>query len=142
MYHPAQGKPYTEPNISVNGQRLSAVGKFIYLGSTLYLTVTIDDEVNDRLLKQALPLADSEKNVWARIGISTETKIKVYKAVVLTTLLYGSESWTVYKRHAKKLNHFHTICLRKLNCLALSGRTRSQTQWCSSEQISQAPIPS
>ncbi len=52
--------------------------------------------------------------MWARRGISTETKIKVYKAVVLTNLLYGSESWTVYKRHAKKLGHFHIICLRKL----------------------------
>ncbi len=60
-----------------------------------------------------MTLADSDKNMWVRRGISTETKIKVYKAVVLTTLLYGSDSWTVYKRHAKKLHHFHTICLRK-----------------------------
>ena len=33
---------------------------------------------------------------------------------MLTTLLYGCEAWTVYKRHAKKLNHFHTTRLRKL----------------------------
>ena len=47
-------------------------------------------------------------------GITTETKIKVYRAVVLTALLYGCETWTVYQRHAKKLNHFHTTHLRKL----------------------------
>ena len=41
-----------------------------------------------------------------------ETKLKVYRAVVLPTLLYGCESWTVYKRHARKLNHFHTTLLR------------------------------
>ncbi len=34
MYQPASGKPYTELNISVNGQRLGAVGKFTYVGST------------------------------------------------------------------------------------------------------------
>ena len=28
--------------------------------------------------------------------------------------LYGCETWTVYQRHAKKLNHFHLTCLRKL----------------------------
>ena len=33
-------------------------------------------------------------------------------AVVLTALLYACESWPVYSRHARKLNHFHTKCLR------------------------------
>ena len=43
-----------------------------------------------------------------------DTKLKVYRSVVLPTLLYASETWTVYQRHAKRLNHFHTSCLRKL----------------------------
>ena len=33
-------------------------------------------------------------------------------AVVLTVLLYACESWTVYSRHARKLNHLHTKCLQ------------------------------
>ena len=33
---------------------------------------------------------------------------------MLSTLLYACETWTVYQRHAKRLNHFHTSCLRKL----------------------------
>ena len=41
-------------------------------------------------------------------------KLKVYKAVVLPTLLYACETWTVYQRHAKKLNHFYLSYLRKL----------------------------
>ena len=53
-------------------------------------------------------------NVWNRRGISLQTKLKVYRAIVLPTLLYACETWTVYQRHAKKLNHFHTTCLRKL----------------------------
>ena len=40
--------------------------------------------------------------------------LKVYRSVVLPTLLYACETWTVYQRHAKRLNHFHTSCLRKL----------------------------
>ena len=43
-----------------------------------------------------------------------DTKLKVYKAVVLSILLYAFETWTVYQRHAKKLNHFHLSCLRKI----------------------------
>ena len=44
---------------------------------------------------------------------SDDTKLKVYRSVVLPTLLYACETWTVYQRHAKRLNHFHTSCLRK-----------------------------
>lgn len=114
LHQPAPGKPYTEPDIIINGQRLKAVDKFTYLGSTLSRNVVIDDEVDARLAKANSAFGRLSKNVWQRRGIKTETKIKVYRAAVLTTLLYGSETWTVYQRHAAKLNHFHTTQLRKL----------------------------
>ena len=34
--------------------------------------------------------------------------------MVLPTLLYACETWTIYQRHAKRLNHLHTKFLRKL----------------------------
>ena len=114
MHQPAPGKHYVEPNVSVNGQRLAAVDKVTYLGSTLSRNVVIDDEVNARLAKASAAFARLQQNVWYRRCITQETKIKVYKAVVLTTLLYGCETWTVFKRHATKLNHFHTTSLRRL----------------------------
>ena len=49
-----------------------------------------------------------------RSGIRLETKLKVYRLVVLPTLLCACETWRVYQRHAKRLDHFHTSCLRKL----------------------------
>ncbi|KAL1263554.1 hypothetical protein QQF64_006293 [Cirrhinus molitorella] len=52
--------------------------------------------------------------MWDRRGISLATKLKVYQAVVLTTLMCASETWTVYRRHARQLNHFHMTCLRRL----------------------------
>jgi len=114
MHQPAPGHTYSEPNITIDGQRLKAVDKFVYLGSTLSRNVVINDEVNARLPKASTAFGRLRKNVWDRRGITKETKIKVYRAVVLTTLLYGCESWTVYERHARELNHFHTTCLRKL----------------------------
>ena len=44
---------------------------------------------------------------------SDATKLKVYRSVVLPTLLYACETCTVYQWHAKRLNHFHTSGLRK-----------------------------
>ena len=32
----------------------------------------------------------------------------------MPTILYACETWTVYQWRAKRLNHFHTSCLRQL----------------------------
>ena len=47
-------------------------------------------------------------------NIKLDTKIKVYKAVVLTSLLYGCESWTLYRKHTKQLERFHMRSLRAI----------------------------
>ena len=73
----------------------------------------MDEEVNIRLAKASAAFDQLNRNVWNRRDISETTKIKVYRAVVLTTPLYGCETWTTYQRHIKKLNHFHTTCLQK-----------------------------
>ena len=98
----------------MNGQKLQVVDKFTYLGSALSRAVHIDDEVTARTSKASVAFGRLRTNVWERNGIILDTKLKVYKAVVLPTLLYACETWTVYQRHAKKLNHFHLSCLRKL----------------------------
>ena len=41
VHQPAPGKPYSEPTITVNGQKLEDVDKFTYLGSTLFRAVHI-----------------------------------------------------------------------------------------------------
>ena len=114
VHQPAPGKPYSEPTITVNGQKLQVVDKFTYLGSTLSRAVHIDDEVTARTAKASVAFGRLRTNVLERNGIRLDTKLKVYKAVVLPTLLYACETWTVYQRHAKKLNHFNLSCLRKL----------------------------
>ena len=112
VYQPAPGKPYKDPTITVKGQRL--LDKFTYLGSTLSRVVHIDDEVNARIAKASATFGQLHGSIWDRSGIRLDTKLKVYRSVVLPTLLYACETWTVYQRHAKRLNHFHTSCLRKL----------------------------
>lgn len=114
LHQPAPGAPYVAPCIKVNGQALVNVDKFTYLGSTLSQSANIDNEVSARLAKASAAFGRLTDKVWNRCGITIQTKLKVYKAVIIPTLLYGSESWTVYSRHANKLNHFHTVKLRKL----------------------------
>ena len=105
VYQLAPGKPYKEPTITVKGQRLQVVDKFTYLGSTLSRVVHIDDDVNARIPKASAAFDRLRGSIWDRIGIRLDTKLKVYRSVVLPTLSYACETWTIYQRHAKRLNH-------------------------------------
>ena len=59
-------------------------------------------------------MAKLSQRVWNNPHLTTNTKMKVYQACVLSILLYASESWTTYARHEKKLNTFHLRCLRRI----------------------------
>ena len=122
VHQPAPGKPYKEPTIPVKGRRLQVIDKFIYLGSTLSRVVHIDDEVNARIAKSSAAFGRLHGSIRDRSGIRFDTKLKVYRAVVLPTLLYACESWIVYQRHAKRVNHVHTSCLRKLQKIKWQDR--------------------
>ena len=100
------------PTISINGQAIEAVQQFTYLGSTISLT--IDAEINSRIAKAAAVMSKLNRRVWKNSYLTVETKLRVYQACVLSTLLYSSESWSAYARHEKKLNSFHFRCLHRI----------------------------
>ena len=56
-------------------------------------------------------LSKLSKRVWENSQLTLNTKLKVYQARVLSTLLYGSESWTTYARQDNRLESFHLRCL-------------------------------
>ncbi|KAJ1179731.1 hypothetical protein NDU88_004965 [Pleurodeles waltl] len=114
LHQPALQKMYVEPTITAEGEILKAVERFTYLSSTLSRSVNIDDEVDTSFAKASYVFVWLKKSVWERRGVKLSTKLKMYKAVVLPTLLYACETWTVYEHHAKKLNRFHMNYLRRL----------------------------
>ncbi|GFS12841.1 hypothetical protein ElyMa_004868700 [Elysia marginata] len=111
-YQRAPGKPYTEPTVTLNGVKLAAVDRFTYLGSILSHNVHIDDKTDGRISKASADFRSLRSSLWERKDVSQTIKIKVYSAVVITTLLYASKTCTVCRRHVKKLNRFHLCCLR------------------------------
>lgn len=136
LHQPAPQKPYIEPVITVDGEPLKTVDKFTYIGSTLSRSVNIDDEVETRIAKASSAFGRLRDSVWERRGIKQATKLKVYQAVVLPTLLYACETWAVYERHAKKLHRFHMDCLRKLLKITWQDKVSD------TEVLSRADLPS
>ena len=114
MYQPGRGKSYQPPSIILNDKPLKVVEKFVYLGSTLHQNGSLDSEVSSRIQKAADAFGKLEKKVWSQHGIKLSTKIMVYRAFVISSLLYTSETWTTYARHLKRVERFHQKCLRHI----------------------------
>ena len=127
---------YHEPHICVSDEPLKATDYFTYQGSTLTREANIDVEVINILSKANSAFGRLITKVWERRGISQDTKLKVYMGVVLTVLPCACETWTVYSRHARKLNHFHAKCLR----IILSIKWQDMVP--ATEVLTRAGIPS
>ena len=54
------------------------------------------------------------RQVIERKELSKTTKLRVINAMVVPTLLYGSESWTLQKRHRSKIQAMEMRYLRKI----------------------------
>ena len=102
------------PNIKINDTQLEVVSEFPYLGSLICDDLALDKEIDRRIGKACSTLSRLSERVWENAHLSNHTKILVYRACVLSTLLYGSESWTLYAHQQRKLNVFHMRCLRRI----------------------------
>ncbi|XP_051973121.1 probable RNA-directed DNA polymerase from transposon BS isoform X1 [Xyrauchen texanus] len=91
------------PNISIADYTLEVVDNFTYLGSTISSNLSLDAELNTRIGKAAAAMARLAKRAWDNSMLTNHTKMRVYQACVLSTLLYGSEAWTLYSRQERRL---------------------------------------
>ena len=84
------------------------------VGSTISSNGCIDDEIQRRMAKASASFGRLRQRLWNNHHVSMWIKGKIYRAVVLSTLLYAAEAWTVYKRQVKKL---HAIMMRHLRSI-------------------------
>ena len=102
------------PSVSITDYELEAVHEFVYLGSTIADNLSLETELNRRIGKAATTLSRLTKRVWTNSKLTEHTKAEVYMACVVSTLLYGSEAWTLRSRQEKRLSTFHMRCLRRI----------------------------
>ena len=114
LHQPPPGQTSTSPYIEIYGTPLKSVNNFTNLGSTIASDNTIDMEINNRIRAASGAFGGLWKRVWSQHGIAISTKCKVYKAVVLPTLLYSAETYTLYRHHIRKLSQVHLRHLRQI----------------------------
>ena len=103
-----------EEDIMVDGNKLNSVSEFTYLGSTTSSDGRIDAEIQRRMAKASASFGRLRQRLWNNHHVSTRVKGTIYRAIVLSTLLYGAEAWTVYRRQVKKLHAFMMRHLRSI----------------------------
>lgn len=93
---------------------IESVGKFMYLGSLIDNNGRMDAEVDRRIASASRVFGALHSAVFKDRHLNITTKRKVYQACALSVLLYGSEWWTLLRKHHKRLNAFHHRCIRTI----------------------------
>ena len=83
---------------AINDHQIDDVSSFPYLGSIITPTNDLDTEVNKRI-GMAWGLFSRLRRLWRKRGIRIGKKIKVFNAMVTSTLLYASVMWTQREEH-------------------------------------------
>ena len=90
------------------------VPKFTYLGSVLTNDGSLDVEVGVRLAKASRAFGALLRPIFLCSALSLDIKRMVYRSVVLSVLLYGSETWAIKARQLHRLNILHRSCVRAI----------------------------
>lgn len=101
-------------NTTVNNQPLEEVDQFSYLGSILTSVPTCKKDVENRIRAAHSAFGRLNCRVFNNHALTMATKIMVFRAVVLSTLLYACETWTLYRSDIKNLERFQQTKLRQI----------------------------
>ena len=85
-----------------------------YLGSVISNDATVSRDLDNRLSKASSSFERLSKRVWQSHALHLSTRIQVYRAVVISTLLYGAETWVLYRKEIRLLERFYQRCLRSI----------------------------
>ena len=108
----------------IEGVQLKCVECFTYLGSTVSTDGLLHSEFSSRIHKASETLERLKVKVLHQKGIRLSAKLKVYRAVLVSTLIYG-ETWT-YHWHIKQLKQFYTRTLHMIMGIPWQDRVTNQ----------------
>ena len=91
------------PSICIGNFTLLVIEEFMYLGFAISSNLSLDVELNKRIGKAVTATARLAMRDWENPMLTINTKMQVYRACVFSTLLHGSESWTLSSRHERRL---------------------------------------
>ena len=105
------------PTFSISGNQLKNSENFTYLGSNLSFSGDFTNQIKRRINIASSAFGRLSKRVLGNQNFTIHTKIVVYDAVVISTILYGCETWVPCQRHIRLLESFHIRRLQLIHGL-------------------------
>lgn len=112
----------TRPSLLIDNCVLKVVPEFKYLGAFISNNCSLDYELNYRISQANMSYGRFRIRVFENHNICLKTKVRVYRAVCLSALLYGAEAWVLYRKQTNKLESFHIRSLQRM--LGLTWRDK------------------
>ena len=82
-----------EHNITIDGEKVKQVESFKYLGSTKTTTAACSGDIKSRI-------AIAKRNDR---NLSKDLKVRLVRALVWSSLIYGAEAWTLFKSDENRI---------------------------------------
>ena len=112
--------------VNVDGQEIAQVEKMKYLGVMLSASGRCDDEIEQRIGAATNVIGAMRKQVQDRREPKKSTKLRLYNAMVMPTLLYGCEMWTMQQQHVSSLQALEMRYLRRVQGVTRLNRVRNE----------------
>lgn len=105
--------PQPQPNITIYGSVVECVEKFKYLGCWITNNVDPDVEVRARI-EQARAIFRKIQGLVCNSSLDLDIRYRFVQAYVHSTLLYGSETWTLKVVTMNRLEAFEMWTFRRM----------------------------
>ena len=112
--------------MTIDSEKIEEVQTLRYLGSSISADGSSEEDIEQRLGAATRVVGAIRKEVLERRELKKETKLRVFNAMVVPTLLYGCETWTVQKRHESRLQACEIMCLRRIEGVSRLDRMRNE----------------
>ena len=113
-------------HLVVDDVEVEAVQTMKYLGAMFNVEASCDNEIENRIGIATRMVGALRRQVIESKELSKATKLRVINAMVVPTLLYGSETWTLQKRHRSKIQAMEMRYLRKVEGVTRLDRVSNE----------------
>jgi hypothetical protein len=99
--------------MKTDNKSFERVEQFKYLGTALADQNSIQEEIKSRL-KSGNACYHSVQDLLSSSLLSKNTKIKIYRSIILPVVLYGCETWSLTLSEEHRLRFFENRVLRRI----------------------------
>jgi len=113
-------------SFEVDGEEMEVVSSFTFLGSEVEKDGKCVKEIKRRVAIGKTAMIGLEK-IWKDKHVSIDTKKRLVRALIFSTVLYGCETWTVTKKMERMINACEMWVWRKMQRISWTEKRTNES---------------